>query len=226
MTTEYESAEASIEQKVCGSKLENWIKAWHRWYLGIPEKRHPIFSHLSREYERRQDQNQGRLSFLGLEESEIPKECDAKVWFLTGGYQGAISTRSFIPQGEFYILAPLYSVWASTAEYPSLNSVGQLNNFCSNEIKSVNLKNATLDGSKVSPIHFTISEPFTVGLPPGNILGLPLTKKQRKIDITLVSEGHWIWLKPLSIGDHRIQFSASTTRFVTELNLALSVAGP
>ena len=226
MTRRRNRAEASDNQRVCGSNLEDWIKAWHRWYLSIPEKRHPIFSHLSKEYERKQDQNQGKLSFLRQKQSAIPNECKEKVWFLTGGYQGAITTRSFIPRGEFYILAPLYSVWASTDEYPSLNTNAELNGFCTNEIRNVKLNNATLDGSKITSILFKINQPFTVDLPPGNIIGLPLTRGQSKKAITLVSQGYWIWLKPLSIGDHRIQLSASSPRFVTELNIALSVAGP
>jgi hypothetical protein len=191
--------------------------------LSIPEKRHPIFSHLSREYERRQDQNQGKLSFLEVRQSEIPEECEAKVWFLTGGYQGPISTRSFIPPGKFYILAPLYSAWASTEEYPSLNSPQELNDFCAEDVKDAKVQ-ATLDGHNLSSYQIKLEEPFRVNLPEENVLGLKLRGKKKTINI--VSNGHWGWLKPLSIGDHRLHISGSTPRFVSELNISLSVAGP
>lgn len=225
MSKKNSGVEASVDKKVCNRSINDWIEAWHRWYLSIPEKRHPIFAHLSREFERRQDQNQGRLTFLRPNEVKTSEECDERVWFLTGGYQGVISTRSFIPPGDFYILAPLYTVWASSAEYPSLNTNEKLNEFCSNEIKEIDLKESILDGNNISSYHIKIDKPFDVDLPAGNILGLP-SKSKSKNTIRLVSNGHWIWLKPLSIGDHRIHLSASTDGFVTELNIALSVAGP
>ena len=223
MITEQASLEAAIDEPVCGQKIQEWLKAWHRWYLSIPEKRHPIFSHLSREYERRQDQNQGKLSFLDVRQSEIPEECEAKVWFLTGGYQGPISTRSFIPPGRFYILTPVYSAWASTEEYPSLNSPQELNDFCADDVQGANV-HATLDGHDIASNLIKVEKPFGVNLPEENVLGLKLRGKKKTINI--VSNGHWVWLKPLSIGDHRLHLSGSTPRFVSELNMSLSVAGP
>ena len=87
---------------VCERGVKDWLEAWHRWYLGIPENRHPTLSHLS--FERRQDQEQGKLSLLGSKEMKAPKKCDSKVWFLTAGYQEKISTRSVIPPGNYYVL--------------------------------------------------------------------------------------------------------------------------
>jgi len=224
MITEQVNAEAQKDELVCGQKIEDWIRAWHRWYLGIPDKKHPIFSHLSREYERRQDQNQGKLSFLELRQSELPEECEAKVWFLTGGYQGAITTRSFIPAGNFYILAPVYSAWASIEEYPSLKSEQQLNDFCAQDVSGANIQ-AELDGHDLSTHHIRIETPFSVSLHGGNVLGVRVPTRKKKT-IKLVSNGYWIWLKPLSIGDHRLHFRGITSRFMSELNLSLSVAGP
>lgn len=224
MINEQVNAEAQKDELVCGQKIEDWIRAWHRWYLGIPDKKHPIFSHLSREYERRQDQNQGKLSFLELRQSELPEECEAKVWFLTGGYQGAITTRSFIPAGNFYILAPVYSAWASIEEYPSLKSEQQLNDFCAQDVSGANIQ-AELDGHDLSTHHIRIETPFSVSLHEGNVLGVRVPTRKKKT-IKLVSNGYWIWLKPLSIGDHRLHFRGITSRFMSELNLSLSVAGP
>jgi hypothetical protein len=153
----------------------------------------------------------------------MPEECEAKVWFLTGGYQGPITTRSFIPPGKFYILAPLYSAWASTEEYPSLNSRQELNDFCAEDLKDSKVQ-GTLDGRDIASNHIKVEEPFRVNLPEENVLGLKLRGKKKTINI--VSNGHWVWLKPLSIGDHRLHLTGSTPRFVSELTISLSVAGP
>jgi hypothetical protein len=217
------NVQAALEEQVCKRGIEDWIKAWYRWFYGIAENRHPSLSHFS--IDRRQDQAQGKLSFLYSKDSKPPKKCDSKVWFLTGGYQEAISTRSFIPPGNFYILAPLYAASASTAEYPSLKSTKVLNDFCDRDVTGVKL-GATLDGRKIASYQVRINKLFPVDLPVQNILGLPVPRGKPKRTIDIVSNGHWVWLKPLSIGDHRLHLYGSSSSFVSELNLSLSVAGP
>ena len=116
MNGDRKNIQADLDEQVCDRGVKDWLEAWHRWYLGIPENRHPSLSHLS--YERRQDQEQGKLSLLGSKELKAPKKCDSKVWFLTGGYQEKISTRSFIPLEIIMYSAPIYASWASTDDYP------------------------------------------------------------------------------------------------------------
>ena len=223
MNGERKNIQADLDEQVCERGVKDWLEAWHRWYLGIPENRHPTLSHSS--YERRQDQEQGKLSLLGSKELKAPKKCDSKVWFLTGGYQEKISTRSYIPPGNYYVLAPIYASWASTDEYPSLNSVEELNDFCERDIKDVKLT-AILDGQDLSPDQIKIDKPFSVDLPAQNILGLKVMGKRGKRTIKIVSNGYWIWLKPLPIGDHKLHLHGSSPSFDSELNLSLSVAGP
>lgn len=165
---------------------------------------------------------------MGLKQSEAAEKCDDRVWFLTGGYQSAITTRSFIPPGNFYILAPLYSVSASQAEYPSLDSIDKLNKYCEHDMANfdINSSVATLDGISLSSNQVKIQQPFSVDLPRENIIGLSFPKRQSKKTINIVSIGYWIWLKPLPVGDHRIYLSATAPQFVSELNVSLTVAGP
>jgi hypothetical protein len=165
---------------------------------------------------------------LGLKQSEVAEKYDARVWFLTGGYQSTITTRSFITPGNFYILAPLYSVSASQAEYPSLDSTDKLNEYCEHDMANFDINNsvATLDGNRLTSNQIKIQQPFSLDLPRENIIGLSIPKRQSKKTISIVSIGYWIWLKPLPLGDHRIHLSATAPQFVSELNVSLTVAGP
>jgi len=122
-------------------------------------------------------------------------------------------------------LAPVYAAWASTDEYPSLNSVDELNDYCDNDIKDVKLI-ARLDGQDLVPDPIKIDKQFSVDLPAQNILGLKVQRKRSKRTIQIVSNGYWILLKPLPIGDHKLHLHGSSPSFDSELNLSLSVAGP
>jgi hypothetical protein len=228
----------------CNRLLAEWVKAWHRWYLGIPEDRHPTLPQYSNE--RRQDQEQNNRSIMGLTASD---KCNEWVWFLAGGYGGSIATRSFIPPGNFCILAPVYVGWASEAEYPSLNSTNKLNKHLDEDVEYLELI-ATLDGNNVPIHHIKIDKPFKATLPSNNILGIPAAgatnvktkagkgkgtskvgkgKGQEDIvttEIELVSDGHWIWLNPLPIGEHRLHLYGYSSHYAAELNATLSVAGP
>ena len=92
--------------------------------------------------------------------------------------------------------APIYAAWASTDEYPSLDSVEELNDFCERDIRDVKLT-ARLDGQDLFPDQIKIDKPFSVDLPVQNILGLKVPGKRGKRTIIIVSNGYWIWLKPL-----------------------------
>ena len=100
-----------------------------------------------------------------------------------------------------------------------------MNDFCERDIKDVKLT-AILDGQDLSPNQIKIDKPFSVDLPAQNILGLKVMGKRGKRTIKIVSNGYWIWLKPLPIGDHKLQLHGSSPSFDSELNLSLSVAGP
>ena len=106
-----------------GKSLEEWIKGWHRWFLGIPEARHPTLTNSPKE--RLQDQDQEDPRAVGM--ASFLKSDARRVWFLAGGYGGLVNTRSFVPTGKFYILAPVFTVFASEEEGPpEFNSTARL----------------------------------------------------------------------------------------------------
>lgn len=203
--------------------FEEWVKAWHRWFLKIPEAKHPTLT--SSPKERLQDQDQNDPKLLGL--VNFDKKDERRVWFLAGGYGGSINTRSFIPTGRWYVLAPVFTVFASQEEYPSLDSTTKLNKFCEEDVEYAEVK-AELDGQGIIPYHIKIDRLFSVTLPEKNILGLPMVGPRRTSTrtINIVAEGYWVWLNELEPGDHRLYTYGYSSRYVSELKISLSVPGP
>jgi hypothetical protein len=73
--------------------------------------------------------------------------------------------------------------------------------------------------------HVKIESPFKATLPDNNILGLPVSPGIMTKDINIVSNGHWIWLNPLPIGEHRLHLYGYSSHYAAELNATLSIAG-
>ena len=89
-----------------GKSLEEWVKGWHRWFLGIPEAKHPTLSNSPKE--RLQDQDQQDSRAIGL--TSFPKSDARRVWFLAGGYGGLVNTRTFVQRGNFTSYSSVYCV--------------------------------------------------------------------------------------------------------------------
>lgn len=216
--------ETERDVKPQGKSLEEWVKGWHRWFLGIPEDKHPTLSHSP--MQRLQDQDQNDPRTVGM---STWNKSGAKVWFLAGGYGGPINTRSFLPVGDFHILAPVFTVFASQEEYPALNTTAKLNAFCKEDVEYAELS-ATLDGQSITPYHVKIDTPFSVTLPSNNILGVPRSGARSDpglmSNINIVADGYWVWLDPLERGDHRLYTYGYARHYVSELKISLSVPGP
>lgn len=88
----------------------------------------------------------------------------------------------------------------SIAEFPKLNSEEELKQ-CAKEIQDsvINL-HATVDGKNIRNLEaYRIPSPlFNFTLPENNILGLPPQTTQA------VSDGNWVFLKPLAVDEHTI----------------------
>jgi hypothetical protein len=223
MTDDHDSRkETKRTEKPQGKSLEEWVKGWHRWFLGIPENKHPTLS--DSPMQRLQDQDQNDPRTVGM---STWNKSDNKVWFLAGGYGGPVNTRSFLPVGKFHILAPVFTVFASQDEYPELDTIAKLNAFCKEDVEYAELS-ATLDGESIIPYHVKIDTPFSVTLPSDNILGIPRYGSRREgimSNINIVADGYWIWLEPLDRGDHRLYTYGYARHYVSELKISLSVPG-
>jgi len=124
------------------------------------------------------------------------------VWFLTGSYKHQVDRYCNIPAGKSVLFTILNSE-CSFAEFPNLKTEQDLRK-CAKEMQdSVIPIQAIVDGVSVNGLdRYRVQSPlfnFTLGR--NNILGLPAQTTTQA-----VSDGNWVFLKPLTFGEHVIYF--------------------
>ena len=94
----------------------------------------------------------------------------------------------------------------SFLDFPSAKTVSDLIK-CSQEDNdnTIDLK-ASIDGKQLTNLeHYRVmSSLFNITIPQNNVLGLPAGKTQ------MISDGFWMFLKPLAPGSHDVQFNGLT----------------
>ena len=123
---------------------------------------------------------------------------------LEGGAIGVATRTATIPKGKF-LFFPILNVEVSDIEGNG-NTEGELRAFANSTADFIDPANLYLkvDGQSVSDLSpYRVQSPlFKVGpLPVNNLLGAPKKTKGHS-----VSDGYYIMLNPLPVGDHTIDF--------------------
>ncbi|MPZ06252.1 MAG: hypothetical protein GEU26_07520 [Nitrososphaeraceae archaeon] len=118
-----------------------------------------------------------------------------------------------VPIGKA-ILLPILNSECSFAEFPQLQTVDELR-MCAKAFQDqVTQLHFSIDGQDISEIELEKyriqSPPFYFTLPENNILDLP-----ENTTTSAVSDGNWVFLKPLSLGRHEISFSGNINSSTT-----------
>jgi hypothetical protein len=173
----------------------DWTTKWWQWAYSIPKNIHPAYD----------------------DTGKFCKENQKKpVWFLPGTYQHSVIRYCEIPPGVG-ILFPILNSECSYAEYPQIKTKEKLSN-CAKKIQDTIIPEfATLNGLEVPNLeNYCIqSDFFNFTLPENNILDLPPQTTQA------VSDGNWVFLKPLPAGNYELKFKGNiktTTNIETNDN--------
>jgi hypothetical protein len=175
-----------LESKPYGLTYSQWNVKWWQWFITIPQQDSPMNDQTGKNC--RINQN------------------DANVWFLTGSAGGFAERTCITPSGRA-ILFPLATNECSKAEFPSLKTETELHDCAmgGNKVSSMEL---TLDGVTLQKSDLekyrVQSSLFNVTLPENNVYGASAGPTQA------VSDGYWIFLKPLSLGSHALRFKQTT----------------
>lgn len=216
--------------EVGGKDCKDWTNEWWKWILSLDETENPFTT-------------VGELSiarYRGGQPLDVQKKLsDAKkesVWFLAASPYGAGTVRIHIPPGKWSILATPYVACASTQLYPSLKTREALNNLVENDVRKVKELWAELDGISLAGCISRTEEPFQIHqVPDRNIFGIEKERMKKlgidvnrdgKFNIDLVHYGRWIWLKPLSPGDHLLHLHGYSEIYELDVKYQLTVAGP
>jgi hypothetical protein len=171
----------SADSKPYGLTYGEWTAKWWQWGYSIPKNINPAYD------------DTGKL---------CAQKQEGPVWFLAGTYGHTVNRKCDIPAGKA-ILFPILNSECSFAEFPKLRTLSELR-VCAKIIQDhVTILNASVDGVPIPNLQkYRISSPpFNFTLPQNNILGMPAN-----ITTQAIADGNWVFLKPLSPGNHKIVF--------------------
>jgi hypothetical protein len=180
-----------------------WTAKWWQWAYAIPKNTNPSYD------------DTGRYCTVNQ---------NGPVWFFPGSYGKDVLRQCTVPSGKA-ILFPILNSECSFAEFPNLNNEEQLR-LCAKEIQdSVTKTKASIDGKNITNLEeYRVQSPlFNFTLPENNIVDLPPQSTQA------VSDGNWVFLKPLSEGEHLISFKGELKNMSSaqgNKNNSYSFAGP
>lgn len=177
---DYQNLTLKYNEEFYGLTYGEWTAKWWKWAYSIPSNVHPAYD------------NNGE--YCGQNQT-------GPVWFLAGSF-GFPVKRQCVITAETAILFPILNSECSYAEYSTLKTERDLRE-CAKNIQDqvVNVK-ASVNATKLQNLEkFRIqSHIFNFTLPKNNILGLPPQNTQA------VSDGNWVFLKPLPVGKYEIRF--------------------
>lgn len=176
------------DSKPYGITLSQWTVKWWRWLLSIPKHKNPALD----------------ISGANLSEGQN----DPNVWFLPGTLGGTAMRSCKIPLGKA-ILMPVINYRCSFADETGIKTEEELALKCKKEIDDIKNLSFVIDDMCVANMSsYRICSPlFDVHLGENNIENEILC--DNPFDTKMVSDGYWIFLKPLSIGLHKLVSSGS-----------------
>jgi hypothetical protein len=218
------------DDQVCARKdkdgLEEWIKRWYQWALSESWER-TVF--------RRRSDDRSAIEPDGSQEDnrcrEAERFCDAGVWFLavpelSSTSRGTIRKYVSLPLGKWHFLAPVYDCHPSNEFYPSVKSPKDLFDMAKKDVNSATVHQISLDGQVLGGCRVPIEDPFPIRLNDNNIFGIRRGELDQQEFMNIVSDGHWVWLKELPVGDHILRTKASSPVYELDAEYYLFVRGP
>jgi hypothetical protein len=174
----------SVDSKPFGLTMSDWSVKWFQWLLTIPASNSPA------------SDKTGQDCSVGQPTKDV--------WFLVQTTSGPGERTCTIPAGRA-ILLPVAANECSTAEDPALTTESALR-ACAVAGNEVNSIVAIVDGVKLKNLEqYRVQSPlFTFTYPDNNIFGAPAGPTQAVADVYMT------FLKPLSPGNHTLQFSQVT----------------
>ena len=185
--------------KPYGLTYGQWTVKWWQWMLSIPMEINPA------------PDESGRNATVN--------QIDPHVWFLAGTLGGkAVSRKCSIPS-RMSILVPIINIEINRLEEPNFKSDDDLiRHVIKDEDDILNLE-AVLDGKKI-PISRVRSDPpmFPLILSKDNPFGA-----LGDVSTMATSDGYWVFLKPLSPGEHDLFFAGSCSLGTRNVKAAYSL---
>jgi hypothetical protein len=184
----------SRNDKPYGKSWEEWTSKWWQWLLSIPKESNPGIDTTGEKF----DANQN----------------DPNVVFLVGTFGGSAERNYTIYAGKS-ILFPIINFTTSYIEEPFLKTESELKSRAKQDIDDIVNKEAVVDGMKLQDIEkYRVQSPvFDLTYPENNVFELSSGSTRA------ISDGYWVFLKPLSPGMHDIHAVGSCSSGKTRVDI-------
>jgi hypothetical protein len=158
-----------------GRTYAEWTARWWQWVLSLAKTENPLVDDTGKNCANNQS---------------------GPVWFLAGTLKGPAERSCIIPADKA-ILFPVINVEASVAEGDGTTDE-ELAARAKFEMDQITDMRAMISGTNVNELkQYRIQSPsFNVTLPTDNVLALPAQMTK------MISEGYWLFLKPLEPGKY------------------------
>jgi hypothetical protein len=172
------------EDKPYGLSYGHWTVKWWQWAKSAPMRINPVID------------KTGKYAYVNQQ---------GPVWFLAGtfGENNLPYRLCTLPSGKA-ILFPVINYEMNPLEKPELANGPDLIRHVIDDIDDIVVKYAIVDGTTV-PVYRVRSDPliFPLKISDENNNGIPGGTTYA------VSDGYWVFLQPLSKGNHHIYFHGS-----------------
>jgi hypothetical protein len=175
----------SVDDKPYGLTYGQWTANFWRWMISIPQQDNP------------NNDPTGEKCAIN--------QTDPNVWYLAPTFGGVAERTCTIPSGKA-ILFPLLVGECNYLENPELKTESELH-ACAKQTNDAGSRSieAVVDGVKLKNLdkYRVESQLFDLTFPANNVFSVKAGNTKD------VSDGFWVFLKPLPVGKHEIEFSAS-----------------
>ena len=176
----------SRTERPLGKNWEEWAAIWCNWLLSMPKQGHPNFDLTGHNCDKNQEYH--------------------GVWFLPGSFGNIepIHRHCKIPRGRS-ILFSIVEKEDSFAEDTDLINESQLKDRACGFISKITNIEASIDCVQIKNLqeYRVQSDYFHLKFPED-----PIYDVEPGVT-TAVSVGYWLFIKPLTVGNHEIQFGAT-----------------
>lgn len=182
-----------LEDKPFGLSWAEWTCKWWQWLLSMPKEKNPV---------------------LGTTNEDFYLAQKTKVVFLAGTLGGSAERTYIIPSNKPAFF-PIINFITSYIEEPYLKTDLELISRAKGDIDDIASKEAVIDGINLEAVEkYRIrSTAFMIRYSENNVFGFP------PVWTRAVSDGFWVFLRPLSSGMHHIHAAGSCSSGKTKVDI-------
>lgn len=178
----------SRKSKPYGISWKEWAAAWWIWCSLEADESNPAADETGKYCARNQNY--------------------PNTWFLAGTFGGTAVRHCIVPNSKS-ILFPIVTNRISFAEHSYLRTKEELRKYARSDLDHATICEASVDGQKLRNLQsyrvrtdlFHFSGPETE------------TRKWSPASCQAISDGYWVYLRPLDTGEHKIKFVGEKLRF-------------